>query len=59
MLAAPTVVQQFAFDQPNVAILHFPFIALPGCLVPLVALSHLAAIRRLLRDRAAAIVPLG
>ena len=59
VLAAPTVVQQFAFDQPNVAILYFPFIALPSCLVPLVALSHLAAIRRLLRGRAAAVAPLG
>lgn len=54
VLSAPTVVQQFAFDQPNVAILYFPFIALPSCLVPLVALSHLAAIRRLVRGRGAA-----
>lgn len=54
-LAAPTVVQQFAFDQPNVAVLYFPFIALPSCLVPLVALAHLAAMRRLLRDRAVAV----
>lgn len=60
VLAAPTVVQQFAFDQPNVAILYFPFIALPSCLVPLVALSHLAAIRRLVRGRETAILaPLG
>jgi hypothetical protein len=54
VLAAPTMVQQFAFDQPNVAILYFPFIALPSCLVPLVALAHLAAIRRLVRGRGAA-----
>ncbi|WP_382313212.1 hypothetical protein [Hymenobacter bucti] len=58
VLSAPTVVQQFAFDQPNVAILYFPFIALPSCLVPLVALAHLAAIRRLVRERAAAVLPL-
>lgn len=51
VLSAPTVVQQFAFDQPNIAILYFPFIALPSCLVPLVALAHLGAIRRLVRDR--------
>jgi hypothetical protein len=57
VLSAPTVVQQFAFDQPNVAILYFPFIALPSCLVPLVALSHLAAIRRLVRGRGAAGLP--
>ena len=56
VLSAPTVVQQFAFDQPNVAILYFPFIALPSCLVPLVALAHLAAIRRLLRGRETALL---
>ena len=55
VLSAPTVVQQFAFDQPNVAILYFPFIALPSCVVPLVALAHLVAIRRLLRGREAAL----
>lgn len=60
VLAAPTVVQQFAFDQPNIAILHFPFVALPSCVVPLVALAHLAAIRQLLRGRGAAVqLPLG
>jgi len=60
VLSAPTVVQQFAFNQPNVAILHFPFIALPSCLVPLVALAHLAAIRRLVRGRETALLaPLG
>ncbi len=60
VLSAPTVVQQFAFNQPNVAILYFPFIALPSCIVPLVALAHLAAIRRLLHGREAAVpqVPL-
>lgn len=42
--------QQFAFDQPNIAILYFPFIWLPCCVVPLVLLSHLAAIRQLLRN---------
>jgi hypothetical protein len=39
--------QQFAFDQPNIAVLYFPFIWLPSCVVPLVLLSHLAAIRQL------------
>jgi hypothetical protein len=59
VLSAPTVGQQFAFDQPNVAIQYFPFIALPSCLVPLVALAHLAAIRRLLHAREAAVLPSG
>lgn len=48
VLSAPTVFQKFAFDQPNVAILQFPFIWLPACVVPLVLLSHLAALRQLL-----------
>lgn len=49
VLSAPTPFQQFAFDQPNIAILFFPFVWLPGIVVPLVLLSHLAAIRQLLR----------
>ncbi|MGF2414201.1 hypothetical protein [Ferruginibacter sp.] len=49
-LSAPSIVQQFAFEQPNVAILYFPFNLLPAVVVPLVLLSHLAAIRQLLRS---------
>jgi hypothetical protein len=48
VLSVPTVFQKFAFDQPNVAILYFPFVWLPACVVPLVLLSHLAAFRQLL-----------
>jgi len=48
ILSAPFPFQQFAFDQPNIAVLYFPFIWLPCCVVPLVLLSHLAAIRQLL-----------
>ena len=47
LLAAPSPLQRFAFNQPNVAILHFPFAWLPACVVPLVLLAHLVAIRRL------------
>jgi len=47
LLSAPTPLQRFGFEQPNVAILHFPFVWLPGCVVPLVLLAHLAAIRQL------------
>jgi hypothetical protein len=43
--------QQFGFDQPTVAVLYFPFIWLPGIVVPLVYFSHLVAIRRLLKER--------
>ena len=48
VLSAPFPFQKFAFDQPNIAILYFPFVWLPGCVVPLVLLAHLATIRQLL-----------
>lgn len=47
VLSAPSAFQQFAFDQPNVALLHFPFVFLPSCVVPLVLLAHMVAIRQL------------
>ena len=48
VLSAPFPFQKFAFDQPNIAVLYFPFVWLPCCVVPLVLLSHLATIRQLL-----------
>lgn len=51
-LSAPSPFQKFAFDQPNIAVLYFPFNALPGCVVPLVLLSHLASIRQLTATKA-------
>lgn len=48
VLSAPFSFQQLAFDQPNIALLYFPFIWLPCCIVPLVLFSHLAAVRQLL-----------
>jgi hypothetical protein len=42
VLSAPSPIQQFAFDQPNIAILHFPFVFLPGFIVPAVLFCHLA-----------------
>ena len=47
LLSGPTPFQQFAFEQPNIAISYFPFNLLPACLVPLVMLAHLATIRQL------------
>ncbi|MDX2245416.1 MAG: hypothetical protein SF052_01465 [Bacteroidia bacterium] len=49
VLSTPFPFQQFGFEQPNIALLHFPFVWLPCCVVPLVLLSHLATIRQLLR----------
>lgn len=47
VLSLPTRFQQFAFEQPNVGVLYFPFVLLPAVVVPLVLFAHLAAIRRL------------
>ncbi len=48
ILSAPFPFQKFAFDQPNIAVLYFPFNWLPSCVVPLVLLSHLVTIRQML-----------
>ena len=45
ILSAPGPQQQLAFDQPNVAILTYPFTLLPGVVVPLVALSHFLSLK--------------
>jgi len=49
VLSAPFIFQQFAPDQPNIAVLYFPFVWLPSFIVMVVLLSHLVAIRRLLK----------
>lgn len=51
ILAAPFPFQQFAFDQPNIAVLYFPFVWLPAFIVPAVLFSHLVCIRELLTER--------
>jgi hypothetical protein len=51
LLSAPSPLQKFAFDQPNVAILYFPFIWLPAFIVPAVLFAHLTAIRQLVRKQ--------
>ena len=53
VLAAPFPFQQHAFDQPNVAVLFFPYIWLPALVVPLVLCAHLVALRALLRKKSA------
>lgn len=49
LLSAPGPFQQFAFEQPNVALAHFPYVWLPAFVVPVVLLAHLAALRELLK----------
>ena len=52
MLSAPFRFQHFAFDQPTIAILVFPFVLLPAFLVPSVVFCHLAVLRKLFRSTA-------
>jgi hypothetical protein len=49
VLSAPFSFQRFGLDRPNFALVYFPYTWLPCFLVPVVFLSHLAAIRGLLR----------
>ena len=51
ILSAPTPFQKLAFDQPNIGVFYFPFIWLPGIIVPLVLLAHLAVIRHLMKAK--------
>lgn len=48
ILAAPFDFQQQAFEQPNIAIFYFPYVLLPGVVVPIVLFSHLVLLRSLL-----------
>lgn len=48
VLSAPSPFQSLGLDQPNIAILYFPFSWLPAFIVPVVLLAHLLAIRKLL-----------
>jgi hypothetical protein len=48
ILSAPSPFQHFAFDQPNTAVIHFPYVWLPCCIVPLVLFSHLTAVAQYL-----------
>lgn len=49
-LSFPTVLQQFAFDQPNIGLLYFPFFWLPSFIVPIVFFTHFVSIRRLIKS---------
>jgi hypothetical protein len=51
ILSAPSPIQKFAFEQPNIAILNFPFSWLPTCIVPIVLFGHLTSIRQLLKQK--------
>lgn len=46
VLSAPSPFQQFAFNQPNIAVLSFPYIWLPAFIVPIVAISHISILHK-------------
>lgn len=45
VLSSPLPLQILALNQPNIAVLQFPFIYLPACVVPIVFASHLLIIK--------------
>ena len=53
LLTARTPIQQFAFDQPNIAMEYFPFSWLPTFIVPVVLFGHVVSIRQLWKQRRA------
>jgi len=53
VMSLPTPVQQMAFDQPNRAVLFFPYVWLPTIIVPIVLFSHLAALWKLAKGHTA------
>jgi hypothetical protein len=51
ILSTPYPFQRFGFEQPNIAIFYFPFVWLPSVIVPIVLLSHLSSIRKLIKKK--------
>lgn len=53
ILSAPFPFQSMSFDQPNRAVLFFPYIWLPTIVVPIVLFSHLAVLWKVLVSKSA------
>jgi len=51
VFAIPSPFQKLAFDQPNVAVLYFPYNLLPTFVVPTVLFGHLVAFRQLIKSK--------
>lgn len=45
ILSSPLPIQRFAYEQPNIAVLEFPYCLLPACIVPVVLMSHILLLR--------------
>lgn len=50
VFAIPSPFQKLSLEQPNIAVLYFPFHLLPTTIVPLVLFGHLVAIRRWIKN---------
>ncbi|MCX6148573.1 MAG: hypothetical protein NTW25_15170 [Candidatus Kapabacteria bacterium] len=50
ILSAPTAIQKFNLDQPNIGILMYPFIWLACFIVPLVFFIHFVTIWRIIKE---------
>jgi hypothetical protein len=48
--AFPSPMQRIAFDQPNRAVMYFPYVWLPSIIVPIVLFSHLASLWKLSKN---------
>ncbi|MDM7921723.1 MAG: hypothetical protein QUS14_05435, partial [Pyrinomonadaceae bacterium] len=51
IISFPSPMQQIAFEQPNRAVVYFPYIWLPTVIVPIVLFCHLASLYKLLTNR--------
>ena len=50
VMTLPSPLQQMVFDQPNRAVLFFPYIWLPTVVVPIVLFAHLSSLWRLFKE---------
>lgn len=51
ILSLPSPIQRLNFEQPNAAVLYFPYVWLPSIVVPIVLFAHLASLWQLLVQR--------
>lgn len=50
ILSVPSPFQRFGFEQPNIGLTYFPYVFLPGLIVPTVLFAHVSSIRQLLKS---------
>lgn len=48
ILSAPSPLQQYAFDQPTIAVIYFPFVWLPAFVAPMMFWAHFVSLKLLL-----------